>query len=102
MMESISPDEFGQQVHDCLSHLYDYAYLQDHPLVQRCAPDTAGANRVRVFREIIGEAIERFRPSEEVSFHSRQARAYNLPRLRYLAQPRNQRRIQPLTLSYAP
>jgi hypothetical protein len=52
-LEETSEEIFGQYVRDCLLHLYDYAFLQDHILVGWLVPQTTGANRVRVFRQLI-------------------------------------------------
>jgi CheY-like chemotaxis protein len=46
----MNPTELEQQVRDCLSHLYDYTFLREHPLVQMVVPDTSGANQVQMER----------------------------------------------------
>jgi CheY-like chemotaxis protein len=79
-----TPQEFKEQVQDCLSHLYDYAFLQDHPLVQKLTPNVAASQRVQVFRQLILDTIEQFSPGIKVDFHSRQARTYNILLLRYI------------------
>jgi CheY-like chemotaxis protein len=76
--------EFVEQVQDCLSHLYDYAFLQDHPVVALLTPDSAASQRVQVFRQTVIDAIEHFSPGSKIDFHSRQARTYNVLVLRYI------------------
>jgi CheY-like chemotaxis protein len=98
-MHSISLEELEQQVRDCLPHLYDYSFLRDHPLVPLLAPDATGANQVQVFRQVITEAIERLRPDTGVTFHSKQARIYNILTLRYIDQQQAQDVMPQLGLS---
>src|SRR5579859_1712536 len=81
---SAMPIEFEQQVRDCLLHLYDYAFLQSHPLVELLAPNTPTEQRVQAFRELIFKTIENFRPGTKSDFHTRHARAYNILTLRYV------------------
>ncbi len=59
---ALSPDQFEQYLRDCLLHLYDYAFLQDNPLVYCLVPDTTGASRVRTFSQRIKDCIENLRP----------------------------------------
>jgi CheY-like chemotaxis protein len=78
------PQLFKDQVQDCLSHLYDYAFLQDHPIVRQLTPEIAVPQRVQVFRQLMIDSIEHFSPGAKVDFHSRQARTYNILLLRYI------------------
>jgi CheY-like chemotaxis protein len=98
-LETISVEEFDQQVRDCLSHLYDLSFLRDHPLVQYLVPNATGASRVQMFRQIVTEAIERLRPDAGASYHSKQARSYNLLILRYVEQQQPQEVMIQLALS---
>lgn len=95
----VSPEEFEQYVYDCLLHLYDYAVLQDHPLVHRLVPHALGANRVQIFRDVVTEAIERLRPGIGLDFNSREARSYNILSLRYLDRQQTQDVIDQLGIS---
>ncbi len=99
MVHSITPEELEQQVRDCLSHLYDYSYLRDHPLVQTLVTDQSGANQVQSFRQIISETIDRLRPDTGATFHSKQARIYNILMLRYIDQQQPQDVMHQLALS---
>src|SRR5438045_310587 len=78
------PQSFKDQIQDCLSHLYDYAFLQDHEFVRLLIPNVAPSQRVQVFRQRIIDTIENFSPGNKVDFHSRQARTYNVLSLRYV------------------
>jgi len=78
------PQHFKDQIRECLSHLYDYAFLQDHPIVHSLTPSVPAAQRVQAFRQIIIDTIEHFSPGIKVDFHSRQARTYNILLLRYI------------------
>lgn len=95
----ITPEELEPQVRDCLSHLYDYSFLRDYPLVQLLVPDQSGANQVQSFRQIVNDAIDRLRPDAGATFHSKQARLYNILALRYIDQQQPQDVMHQLALS---
>ncbi len=82
----IDPENFDQQLQVCLSHLYDYLFLQNYPFVQRLVPEDNNANRVQAFREKIMQALETMRPAPAVPFHARSARPYNVLNMRYVDQ----------------
>lgn len=69
-----------------LEHLYDFPYLQQHPLAQESDPtmersgETAGQ---RLRRELVA-AIEALSPGPGVSFRALHARLYNLLHLHYV------------------
>ncbi len=98
-MIPITSEEFEQHVRDCLPHLYDYSFLRDHALVHLLAPDASGAKQVQVFRQAMTEAIERLRPETGATFHSKQARIYNILMLRYIDQQQAQDVMHQLGLS---
>src|SRR5216683_4952292 len=81
---ALSPDQFEQYLRDCLLHLYDYAFLQDNPLVYCLVPDATGASRVRTFRQVIKDCIEDLRPELTTTLDDKQARVYNILVLRYV------------------
>jgi CheY-like chemotaxis protein len=93
------PAEFEQQVRECLSRLYDYLFLQDHPLVQKLVPDRSGPQRVQIFRKRIIEGIESLRPAEALSLQSKASRLYNILVLRYVNQIPVQDVMQRMALS---
>src|SRR5258706_851512 len=91
--------DFEQQVHDCLTHLYDFMFLQDHPLVEALVPEIKGPNRIQVFREIINNCVESLRPSPELETQPKVSRLYNILRLRYIRQQTVQQVLLNLSLS---
>jgi CheY-like chemotaxis protein/predicted DNA-binding protein (UPF0251 family) len=84
--QGVPTEAFVKQVKEALENLYDFPYLQRHPLAQpdRASPEQeieAGARRLR--RSLIA-AIEALSPGAEVSAQSPQARIYNLLVLHYV------------------
>jgi CheY-like chemotaxis protein len=80
-------DIFEQQVRDCLLNLYDYMFLQEHPLVRAVVPEAKGdASRVQVFRQAVTDAIESLNPGNGVDPNSRKTRIYHILQLRYISQ----------------
>ena len=80
------PADFVQQVKQVLENLYDFPYLQRHPLAQQVAEAesaTAEAASQRLRREFMA-AIETLNPGDTVSFLAPQARTYNLLHLHYV------------------
>jgi CheY-like chemotaxis protein len=77
---------FLKQVRDVLAHLYDYPYLQTHPLIGHFrTPDGLDARgRMRFLRSLILEAVEGMSPGPRVPFRSRRARAYDVLNLHYV------------------
>src|SRR5690242_17688342 len=70
---------YEQYVRDCLAHLYDYTFLQDHPLPRLLIPNAPGnASRVQVFRDIVTEAIESLRPGDLSDSQTKDSRIYNI------------------------
>src|SRR5258707_3568586 len=88
-----------QAVQACLTHLYDYAFLQDHLLVQWLVPQETGARQVHKFRELLIQTIEQMRLGEDTALSSRASRTYNLLALRYIEQQDTQTVIDQLALS---
>ena len=80
------PAAFVEQVKQALEHLYDFPYLQNHPLAAEGGPtadrpgETAGQ---RLRRELIA-AIETLNPGPGVPFRAPHARLYNLLHLHYV------------------
>ncbi len=59
------PDGFLDETRDAMSHFYDYAYLVNHPLLQRLRPLLGADSRMAVqkLRRLILALIEELRPS---------------------------------------
>jgi CheY-like chemotaxis protein len=80
------PETFVKQVKEVLENLYDFPFLQRHPLArtgQSTADASVEAAARRLRRELIA-AIEALNPGTEVSSHTPQARIYNLLILHYV------------------
>ncbi|NPV07945.1 MAG: response regulator [Anaerolineae bacterium] len=79
-------DVSEELVRDALAHLYDSAYLRDHPLlpllVRRHMPDPLA--RTQALRTVIIEAIQELRPPPPVVARSREWRPYGILVYRYL------------------
>ncbi|KPL22825.1 MAG: hypothetical protein AMJ93_06265 [Anaerolineae bacterium SM23_84] len=80
------PEAFVKQVKSALENLYDFAYLERHPLAQVSRPRaaelaTTGGQHLR--RELMA-AIESLDPGMRVSFREPPARLYNLLHLHYV------------------
>ncbi|MCL5998910.1 MAG: response regulator [Chloroflexi bacterium] len=77
---------FVEQVKQALEHLYDFPYLQHHPLAQQAenldGPKGATAGQ-RLRKELIA-AVESLGPEPGVSFRAAPARTYSMLQLRYI------------------
>jgi len=69
---------FTPQVKDALAHLYDYAYLQTHPLASLLVSDDWASQQTRgqELRKILLQAIEPLNPGPNVPFRSPERRGY--------------------------
>ncbi|MEW5961652.1 MAG: response regulator [Chloroflexota bacterium] len=100
--ETVGPSaEFIDQVKDALEHLYDFSYLQRHPLADQLQPaaNTGGGSAPQPLRRELMAAIETLNPGEDASFLSPQARLYNLLHLRYVEAMRIQEVANELNIS---
>ncbi len=81
-----SQDEFREQVRDALHHLYDYPYLESHPLALRCWPEVrrGGPSRAHRFNRLLLESIEELNPPGEVAPDTSHVRFYSLLVYRYV------------------
>ena len=79
-------ESFLEQIRDVLVHLYDYPYLQTHPLIEQFEHPNqlSPQGRMRFLRSLILEAIEEMNPGPDVPFRSHRARAYNVLNLHYV------------------
>jgi CheY-like chemotaxis protein len=78
--------EFLQQVKDVLSHLYDYPYLESHPLA-RCywpEPEQSGPNRAQRLSRLLLEQIEALHPPGSPAKGTSRAEYYFLLVYRYV------------------
>jgi len=71
-------DEFTQQVRDALAHLYDFAYLQTHPLVSLLVDGELASQQTRgqELRKVLLQAIGALNPGPNVPFRSPERRGY--------------------------
>lgn len=78
------PQEFLHQVRTALAHLYDAAYLQNHPLALQFAPLLQGqeATRAQQLRRLLLDTIDALRPQGKV--HTEEARAYAILCYRFM------------------
>ncbi len=98
-MTELELDTFEQQIYECLTHYYDYAFLQAHPLIRALAPNASGdAGRVQQFREIVENAIESLKSGADSDATSKPARIYNILFYRYINQEQVQRVLCRLNL----
>ncbi len=81
-----SQDEFREQVRDALHHLYDYPYLESHPLALQCWPEVrrGGPSRAHRFNRLLLESIEELNPPGEVAADTSHVRFYSLLVYRYV------------------
>jgi len=79
-------DEFLQQVKDGLNHLYDYSYLENHPLALRYWPEVGreGPNRAQRLHRLLLESIEELHPPVALPKDTSRARSYFLLVYRYV------------------
>lgn len=80
------PRTFTDQIKQALEHLYDFPFLQRHPLAQELkatADHSAESPGQRLRRELIA-AIETLNPGPGVPFRAPHARLYNLLHLHYV------------------
>ncbi|MBN1811218.1 MAG: response regulator [Anaerolineae bacterium] len=75
-----NPDEFHQQVRDALHHLYDYPYLESHPLALRYWPEVGqrGPGRAHRFSRLLLESIEELNPPGKAAADTSHVRFYSL------------------------
>ena len=77
-----SPSElFVEKIRECLEHIYDLPFLQSNSLSIQDFLDQLGGKSLRI--ELM-RMIENLNPGPSFALASREARSYNLLRLRYL------------------
>lgn len=81
---TVPPDTFVEQVKRALENIYDFSYLQRHPLVlSETATDRRELAGPRLRSELTA-AIETLSPGADVAFRAPHARMHNLLHLRYI------------------
>ena len=81
----VSP-ELVHQVRNALAHLYDHAYLQNHPLAALVDPqrDLDRVTRGQRLRRLLLDCIEALRPQSNSDAASEAARAHSMLTFRYI------------------
>jgi CheY-like chemotaxis protein len=79
-------DEFFQQIGDALKHLYDYPYLERHPLALRYWPDAhhTGPSRAQQLSRLLLETLEALNPPDDSYRDTSRAQYYTLLVYRYV------------------
>jgi CheY-like chemotaxis protein len=79
-------DDFVEKVKQVLENLYDFSYLQQHPLTHEIGRLTGaeGGTPAQILRREVLLAIAALSPGAAVAFHSPSARLHNLLNLRYV------------------
>jgi|SRR5688572_24313422 len=80
------PESFVEQVKQVLEHLYDFSYLQRHPLAHEMgfSGDSPGETASQSLRRETVSAIEALSPGAGIAFRAPHARPYNLLYLHYI------------------
>ncbi|HXV42652.1 MAG TPA: response regulator [Anaerolineae bacterium] len=78
--------EFLQQVKDILGHLYDYPYLENHPLALRYwpEPEQSGPHRAQRLSRLLLESIEALHPPDTSAKGASRTEYYLLLVYRYI------------------
>lgn len=79
-------EEFLEQVKQVLQHLFDFAYLQQHPLARMYdgSDDLSAKTAGRQLRYEVIKAIEALEPQPDAHFRAPTARLYNILHLCYV------------------
>ena len=82
----VPPQEFTQLVKDALEHLYDFPYLQAHPLSRHEVNRSISTDRVTAqhLKSELLSAIEQLSPGPGVPFRAAHARLHTLLQLHYV------------------
>lgn len=79
-------EAFVEQVKQAMEHLYDFAYLQQHPLARFYDTDSELSARTagRQLRHELIKAIESLKPPADIHFREPVARLYNVLHMYYV------------------
>lgn len=80
----IDSSTFNEWVQEALSHLYDHAYLQSHPLSSLLAAGPEGQAVGRTLHRVLFESVEDLKPPRGTPTASAVWRRYNYLFLRYV------------------
>jgi CheY-like chemotaxis protein len=82
----LNQEEFHQQVRDALHHLYDYPYLENHPLALRCWPKEGrgGPSRAHRLSRLLLESIEELNPPGKAAVDTSHLRFSSLLAYRFV------------------
>jgi len=96
-----SEEDFARHVRDALGHLYDYTYLQCHPLALLFFPHTPseGPSRAQRLHRFLLEAVEELSPPQQASFDSHRWRGYRILSGRYVEDQSPQEIMEELAIS---
>ena len=87
MTDTPMPDpDFPQLVRSALAHLYDFAYLQNHPLALRMLTreDLDNVSRSQALRRVLLDCVEDIRPKEQARAPDEASRPYVVLTYRYV------------------
>jgi CheY-like chemotaxis protein len=98
-MTTLTEAALRDQLHECLPHLYDFAFLQRHSLLSFLVKTPYETTRVQTFRTLITDAISQLHPMDDSGSNDRLARYHNILVLRYLKQRSVQQVVNALALS---
>ncbi|MGH2460922.1 MAG: hypothetical protein ACRDIY_18860, partial [Chloroflexota bacterium] len=77
-------DQFQDDVREALEHLYDYMFLESHPLARALAGEANGWQRGTALHRLLVETINRLKPPDGTPSHSPLWRRYRHAVLRYI------------------
>ncbi|MCC9077769.1 response regulator [Litorilinea aerophila] len=85
-MHPFTPDELAHHIRTALAHLYDQAYLQNHPLAAYLEDDARGdqVSRAQQLRRTLLDLIELLRPQSRSDVPPEATRAYAILTYRYV------------------
>ena len=77
-METSDDKDFVRQLRTAMAHLYDFAFLQRHPLALRLVPPHVATahTRGRALRRILLDALETLNPGPSVAIRAPEQRPY--------------------------
>jgi len=77
-------DQFQDDVREALEHLYDYMFLENHPLAVAVDGEANGWKRGTTLHRLLVETINRLKPPDGTPSHSPLWRRYRHAAMRYI------------------